>query len=334
MPEVASPRVGSPKAESPDAESPMVQSPKVESPEAERPKSESRAAEPQRLESPTVRFAGVAPCPMPPEVTRTAAAELITPGEVPGGVVVRPHIRTDVPVDSPDAGTPDTGAAPARPTPVTAPRPAGAPAQVAAHVAASEAPEKLAAPRSTPLAVTVAPDAGVTPDRIAAAPTAAVHSGVTATPAYMAATADAPVAATPNILLRPTADDGQPLESRLVELVRWQAREGGGRVEMKLRPEFLGAVTVTVHVEGGVVKASLAAESQATRDFLQAEAGHLKSALEERGFTLETFEVSDDRDSREQEQPHQRPRQQPGSGRSARAMSGKVSFGETFDVVM
>lgn len=185
--------------------------------------------------------------------------------------------------------------------------------------------------RPTPVAVTAAPDTGATRDWIRAAAITAVSAGVSLTP-WHTVMADAPVAATPNSLLRPTAGDGQPLASRLVELVRWQAREGGGRVEITLRPEFLGAMTVTVHVDGGVVRASLAAESQATRDFLQAEAGHLKAALEDQGFTLEAFEVGDEQDPREH--PRQRPRQQPGPRRSARSASAGTPFGETFDVVM
>jgi len=189
-------------------------------------------------------------------------------------------------------------------------------------------------PLAPAVAAAVAPDAVVTRDKTPTVTIAAVHSGVPGPSVPIAATADVPVTAAPNVLLQPTTDDGQPLESRLVELVRWQAREGGGRVEIRLRPEFLGAVTVTVHVDAGVVKASLTAASQATRDFLQAEAGHLKSALEDQGFTLETFEVSDEQDTREQEQPHQRPRQQTGPRRSARHVPGDTSFGEAFDVVM
>jgi Meckel syndrome type 1 protein len=343
-------------AVSSETESPVVDAPKGESrevtpPKVESPEGDSHTGETPKAESPAVRPVDVAPTAPRSDAPRTPVADMIParrvvvnavgdrPVELSRTVVLKPAVRADVSVDAPDAHTPHTHGEPARLSSAPAARPAGAPAAAAAAFsAAPERPMESAGTRPTPFAHTVAPGAGATRDEIPAATIAVVSGGVSGTP-WHAAVTDTPVgatpaAATPNILLRPTADDGQPLESRLVEVVRWQAREGGGRVEIKLRPEFLGAVTVTVHVDGGVVKASLAAEAQATREVLQAEAGHLKSALEDQGFTLETFEVSDERDTREQEQPHQRPRQQPGPRRSARSLPGGASSGETFDVVM
>jgi hypothetical protein len=282
--------------------------------------------------------------PTPPPVTSPTVA---TPADAPPAIV---PFRVTPQADATDFGTPDVEApaplecagvalndAPLRPAMKTmtpeavatyqkavAPTPAPRVATVEQGTVAASAlrvdtpPE----PSGAPVSATVAP-ALHAPAMVAPAQVVDTHPSAPVAPA--APTMPAPQA-------RPTTEDGQPLEARLVEVMRWQAKEGGGRVEMKLRPEYLGAMTVTVQVEGGVVKASLAAESQSTRDFLQAEAGHLKTALEDHGFTLETFEVRDEREAPE-EHRQQRQHQQHGSKRPTRD-SGTAESGETFDVIV
>lgn len=84
------------------------------------------------------------------------------------------------------------------------------------------------------------------------------------------------------------------LSSRLVEVMTWQRREGGGQAEVQLHPEYLGAVTVSVQVQRGVVRAVIRAESTQALDRLAAEMGSLQEALAERGLTLDHLELKED----------------------------------------
>ena len=105
---------------------------------------------------------------------------------------------------------------------------------------------------------------------------------------------EAPVTAAPLETLVPTTDDGAPVMPRLVEMMRWQAQEGGGQAQLRLRPELLGPVTVTIVVEHGAVKAVVSAETPAALEYLRAESAGLQEALEERGLTLDEFEVREE----------------------------------------
>lgn len=102
------------------------------------------------------------------------------------------------------------------------------------------------------------------------------------------------VAQAPLQAMVPTTEDGAPVMPRLIEMMRWQAQEGGGQAELRLRPEFLGAVTVSIVVEHGAVKAIVSAETPAALEYLRAESSGLQEALEERGLTLDEFEVREE----------------------------------------
>jgi len=138
----------------------------------------------------------------------------------------------------------------------------------------------------TPLA-DAAPSLLVTTSMAAPAPTPALAPVPTPSPTVVSTPAPPPG-------VTPTTDDGAPLVSRLVETMRWQAREGGGQVEIRLRPEVLGAVTVSLVVRDGVVKATVVAESAAARAYLQGEVAGLEAALEARGLTLEHLDIRED----------------------------------------
>jgi len=134
-----------------------------------------------------------------------------------------------------------------------------------------------------------APLADAAPSLLVATPMAAPAPAPVPTPAPTIVSTSAPP-----IDVTPTTDDGAPLVSRLVETMRWQAREGGGQVEIRLRPEVLGAVTVSLVVRDGAVRATVVAESAAARAFLQGEVAGLEAALEARGLTLEQFDIRED----------------------------------------
>lgn len=102
----------------------------------------------------------------------------------------------------------------------------------------------------------------------------------------------------------PTTDDGQPVSARVVETLTLQHQQGGGRAEIRLRPEWMGPITVSLRMDNGEVTAVVRAESAAAVDHLVAETEHLRSALEARGLQLSSFEVRreavHERDPREQ----------------------------------
>jgi flagellar hook-length control protein FliK len=181
-----------------------------------------------------------------------------------------------------------------------------------ARVAApTQPPAAAAAPRmvnDADIAPVIAPAPLVPPDAQIDAPQRvsepAPSTGTTAfspvsipqvTPGAQAAQAVAPaLAQAPLQTMVPTTEDGAPVMPRLVEMMRWQAQEGGGQAELRLRPEFLGAITVSIVVERGAVKAIVSAETPAALEYLRADMSSLQEALEERGLTLDEFEVREE----------------------------------------
>jgi len=105
------------------------------------------------------------------------------------------------------------------------------------------------------------------------APNAA--SAASATASTTSATADA----SPG---QPVAVPDQVL--RHLESV-WALREGGHRTVMRLDPEHLGAVTVTVDVREGAVRMAVAGGAEALAAVREG-LGHLRSALADAGLDL------------------------------------------------
>lgn len=111
------------------------------------------------------------------------------------------------------------------------------------------------------------------------------------------------------------------LSTQIVQAVRMQWSDGVGDARITLKPEYLGDVTISLHVDQGSVTAVLHADSPAVRSWLQANEPLLGQALSEHGLKLERLVVSeqpptedggapDDDTPRQQEQPRRR-RQRP-----------------------
>jgi hypothetical protein len=133
-------------------------------------------------------------------------------------------------------------------------------------------------------------------------------------------------------------DLGTPGLRDLVDQFRLFARAGGGEVRMQLRPESLGAVTVSVVVSHGVVRAVVTAEKAETVEHLQAESAALHEALGEHDLSLDELEIrhesdlgrrqSDERDQEERRGHHAEPPRRPAPAR------GDRSFADVLDVVV
>lgn len=128
---------------------------------------------------------------------------------------------------------------------------------------------------------------------------------VAAAPASLAGTSGAPVADQPNAM------------SSIVQAMRLQYHSGGGSAVVNLEPEFLGGVTVSLHVSRGSVTATVQADRPDVRAWLEANESTLRQGLAEQGLTLDRLIVADERaaaqsnpDGRRQSQ--QQSRQQPG----------------------
>jgi flagellar hook-length control protein FliK len=95
--------------------------------------------------------------------------------------------------------------------------------------------------------------------------------------------------------------------SQIVRSAQLQWRDGVGEAKLKLTPENLGEVTISLRVEQGSVFATVRAESAAAMQAIQARQQELQSALEAQGLHLDHLILSTDPDrQRDQQQPQHR----------------------------
>ena len=118
----------------------------------------------------------------------------------------------------------------------------------------------------------------------------------------------------------PFMPSAQDVTSQLVQSLRLQFRDGIGEAVLKLKPEHLGAVSISLRVENGGIKADVRAEVAAVRQWLESQQDTLRSALAEHGLRLDRFVVDPEghrqgspRDARD-EAPRRRPRPAPRAG--------------------
>jgi hypothetical protein len=69
-------------------------------------------------------------------------------------------------------------------------------------------------------------------------------------------------------------------------------RNKGGRVTMRLTPEALGELKVSMRLDKDRVWARIEASSESARDLLKDQGGSLRSALEARGLKVERLEIA------------------------------------------
>jgi flagellar hook-length control protein FliK len=123
------------------------------------------------------------------------------------------------------------------------------------------------------------------------------------------------------------AESAQNVHS-VVRSMRMQFLGGGGAAVLRLDPEHLGPVTLTVRVEQGRVAAHIQAETADASRWIETHQDELRSALEGQGLEVKELVVSTDPEGRrEREQPRDpfRPR--------ARRRSDDGATLPTFEVV-
>jgi flagellar hook-length control protein FliK len=247
-------------------------------------------------ETPTAESAGrVAAGPADSSLASSASATASAPGG--GGAAVQ--VQT-LPADS------GPGTVPVTPdqTPASGRAEASADSggQHAARVEGSadqawaSADKMPATPSSTPVFV---------------APTGALpgESSPAASPAAEASSVPAP---------QPGA--GPATTDQVVQAVSLAWHGDVGQAQMRLTPEHLGEVTVSLHVEKGLVTAEVQATTPAARDWIQSHEQDLRDGLAQQGLQLDRLVVTADGQRQGQQdggQPRRRPAPPPQSSEDA-----------------
>ena len=97
--------------------------------------------------------------------------------------------------------------------------------------------------------------------------------------------------ALPNTPAMPNEHD---VTLQLVQSMRMQFRDGIGEAVLRLKPEHLGSVSISLRVENGGLKANVQADMPAVRQWLESQQDTLRSALAEQGLRLDRFDVEPD----------------------------------------
>jgi flagellar hook-length control protein FliK len=81
---------------------------------------------------------------------------------------------------------------------------------------------------------------------------------------------------------------------QVVQSMRLQFRDGIGEAVLKLKPDHLGTVSISLRIENGAVSASVHAGVAEVRQWLESNQSMLRDSLAEQGLRLERFVVESD----------------------------------------
>jgi flagellar hook-length control protein FliK len=81
-------------------------------------------------------------------------------------------------------------------------------------------------------------------------------------------------------------------QPKIVSSIQGQLLPSGGTMQIKLNPEELGSMQVTVHMHDGVMSAAFETSSDHATKLLSHSLGQLKSGLEASGMTVEKLQVT------------------------------------------
>jgi flagellar hook-length control protein FliK len=89
----------------------------------------------------------------------------------------------------------------------------------------------------------------------------------------------------------PVTSPERDVVAQLVQSMRVQFRDGIGEAVVKLKPEHLGSVQVSLKIENGAITATVQAEVASVRQWLESQQDTLRTGLAEQGLRLERFVV-------------------------------------------
>jgi flagellar hook-length control protein FliK len=137
-----------------------------------------------------------------------------------------------------------------------------------------------------------------------AAPLIHVAEAVASTDSALKAFAASDVAAAVRI------PDEKDVVSSIVQSMQLQMRDGVGTAVVHLEPDYLGAVSISLRVDNGVVTASLHAENPQVRAWMEANAPLLRESLSGQGLSLDRLLITDERIADEQSSARRQQREQ------------------------
>ncbi|HWP98586.1 MAG TPA: flagellar hook-length control protein FliK [Syntrophomonadaceae bacterium] len=98
-------------------------------------------------------------------------------------------------------------------------------------------------------------------------------------------------------LFRQQTLDAQDLMSQVVKKAELMIKQGGSEMNIQLKPEFLGKMTITVSMQDGVVTARFQTENQQVKNILDQNIQALRQNLEAQGMKVDKTEVNIQMDS-------------------------------------
>ncbi|NOT24527.1 MAG: hypothetical protein HOP16_00370 [Acidobacteria bacterium] len=114
----------------------------------------------------------------------------------------------------------------------------------------------------------------------------------------------------------PSADPGG-LDNQIVQGIRRLWRDGTEEIRVTLRPEYLGALTISLKVDQNAVSAVLHVDEPQVRAWVQAHEAQLRQAMSSQGLSLEQLVITDEKPGKEDRRRDAEARQnrRPNAGR-------------------
>jgi DNA segregation ATPase FtsK/SpoIIIE, S-DNA-T family len=138
-----------------------------------------------------------------------------------------------------------------------------------------------------PMPAPVAPQAG--------APTLVPFAAVMSSTGALASTAAAQAGTSAQPALHLPADGaGVDLPQQIVQAMKLQWNDTGGDARIRLQPDYLGELTVSIRVEQGGVTASLSSDTPVVREWIESHATLLRQGLADHGLQLDRLTVADE----------------------------------------
>ncbi len=115
--------------------------------------------------------------------------------------------------------------------------------------------------------------------------------------------------------------------AQIVRSMRLQWRGATGEATLRLQPDHLGQVFVSVRVEQGAVSATVRAETPAAQQWIQQHQQQLRDALDAQGLRVAQFHVTSNPDDRPR-RDHEQDQNQDAAGRRGRARARNNDAGD------
>jgi flagellar hook-length control protein FliK len=125
-----------------------------------------------------------------------------------------------------------------------------------------------------------------------------------------------------------TVHDAADIPQQIVQAMKLQWNNGVGDARIKLQPEYLGELAITIRVDRGDVTATLQASTPQVRQWIEGHESMLRQMLSDRGLQLDKFVVTDERppSSSDEEAQGREPQERQQSNRR------RATTGATFEV--